>query len=329
MSDLSNSVVTPEIFDYLVIVLNEAETRCWNLLKKLALKHTIIKHLIILGYNNEPAKEEKDIKDILKENGLKENFNHIHFIAGNKTQHLPDFDSIRSMITDFDKVNAIGMDLTCLPVPLFFLLMKWFSKNTKKLFIYYTQPGQYILSDGLFASYFSMKGPVSVDEIYGFSGIAANDSDGKRLLACMLGFDNDLLPMIIQEAGPNKVIAINGFPSYYPKFKDISLANNQRVLSGAGYVGLLEKTKKLSDYVYVEAINPFEAYNAINDIVKEFKEYCIDVVPLGTKPMALGACLYAIDDTNVRIIFPNPETYVSNISRESKKTVEYVIEFNR
>ena len=195
------------------------------------------------------------------------------------------------------------------------------------MFIYYTQPGQYILSDGLFASYFSMKGPVSVDEIYGFAGIAANDSDGKRLLACMLGFDNDLLPIVIQEAGPNKVIAINGFPSYYPKFKDISLANNQRVLSGTGYVGLLEKTKKLSDYVYVEAINPFEAYNAIDDIVKEFKDYCIDVVPLGTKPMALGVCLYAIDDTNVRVIFPNPETYVSNISQESKKTVEYVIEF--
>lgn len=44
----------------------------------------------------------------------------------------------------------------------------------------------------------------------------------------MLGFDNDLLPTVIQEAGPRKIVAINGFPSFYPKFKDISLANNEK-----------------------------------------------------------------------------------------------------
>lgn len=39
--------------------------------------------------------------------------------------------------------------------------------------------------------------------------------------------------------------------------------------------------------VYIEASNPFEAYNALDDIFEGHEKYCIDVVPLGTKPMAL------------------------------------------
>ena len=244
-----------------------------------------------------------------------------------KQDYEANFRNIRATTGNELSNKIVGVDISCMPTPQFFLLLKWFKRSDAKIVFYYTEPQKYIMNDGIFKSYFSMKGPVSVQEIRGFSGVSVKENEVERVLLCMLGFDNDLLPTVIQEAGPRKIVAINGFPSFYPKFKDISLANNEKILSGSAFADKLEKSKNLTNFIYVEADNPFDAYNVLQELKGQYNKRCIDVVPLGTKPMALGVCLFAIENEDIRVIFPFPEEYAEATGERSKKTLEYILNY--
>lgn len=116
---------------------------------------------------------------------------------------------------------------------------------------------------------------------------------------------------------------------FYPKFKDISLSNNEKVLSGSDFAEKLEKGNNLTRFVYVEAVNPFDVYNTLVYLKQKYQNNCIDVVPLGTKPMALGACLFAIDNHDVRVVYPFPEQYADATGEKSTNTIEYVLHYNQ
>lgn len=324
LNEVGDSTFTPSFFDYLIISLDSGEERSWKLIDELAKKNVKIGTLIVLAFGVNEMDAKARISFLSGETVDK-----FIYLLGEKTDYVNNVSCIRDKVVLSSKGELLGIDITCMPIPQYFLLIKWLSRKVSSLYVYYTQPERYIMNEGLFKSYFSTQGPVSVLEINGFTGVTANDDDGDRVLICMLGFDNDLLPVVIQDAGPQKIVAINGFPSFFSKFKDISLVNNQRILSGTDYASRLEKTKSLSNYFYVEANNPFEAYNVVHEIVCEHKNFCIDIVPLGTKPMALGVCMYAIVHEDIRVVFPIPEVYASSVSEKSKKTYEYILSFEK
>ena len=322
INDVKDSKYTPLELDYLLIVLSEGEERSRSALIELLEKGICISNLIVAKIPSSGVKLEEIIEsELLKK---VKNIRYL-FCEGLSDEEL--FASIRNEMCTNLKDKQIGLDISCMAIPLFFLLLKWFAKSEIKLFVYYTEPQRYIMNGGLFKSYFSTEGPVTIKEIMGYPGISVNGDNFDRILFCILGFDNDLLPHVIQEAVPSKIVAINGFPSFYPKFKDISLANNEKVLSGSE-AEKLESGSDLTKYVYVEADNPFDAYNTLQRLSERFNEYCIDIVPLGSKPMALGVCLFAVENSNVRVLYPFPEKYASATGRKSKKTLEYVLEFN-
>ena len=41
--------------------------------------------------------------------------------------------------------------------------------------------------------------------------------------------------------------------------------------------------------------------------------------------MALGVCLFAIENKDIRVIFPFPEEYAEATGEKSKKTLEYIM----
>jgi len=63
--------------------------------------------------------------------------------------------------------------------------------------------------------------------------------------------------------------------------------------------------------MYSKANNPFEIYNLLQGIKIKTPNNFINIAPLGTKPMALGACLFALHNPAVRIIYPLPDAYES------------------
>jgi hypothetical protein len=224
---------------------------------------------------------------------------------------LPQLDPVLSGIAPESKV---AIDISCFTKPFFFFLVKLLSEKYKvsTIEVYYTEPESYVFPRGLFNSYHSSSGPLTVKEIPGFTGIETRND--KRILVILLGFDGDLSQEINEDVSPSKTVLVNGFPGYAPKFKDISLVINEKLTSNKDF-----------RIHYARANNPFEVYNLLDKIKKENVKSFINIAPLGTKPMALGACLFAIHNPSVRIVYPIPEEYEKTTTRNCLHSWRYEI----
>ena len=204
----------------------------------------------------------------------------------------------------------VGVDMTLFTRPFLFWLLKYLNRTlpAPEIFVYYTEPESYRYAEGTFDTYQATVGPLEVREIPGFPGTPR--SSGASSLTVLLGFDGQLATAINEDIAPRETIVVNGFPSYFQKYKDISLVNNERLVSGARLF-------------YAPADNPFETYNMLDHIRSHAPDSSMTLAPLGTKPMALGACMFAIDNDDVRVVYPRPKEYVSQTTRASWRSWRY------
>ena len=212
--------------------------------------------------------------------------------------------------------DTVAIDISCFTKPYFFSILKYLREQTNlnSVAVFYTEPMSYVFSKGLYHSYHSTFGPLSVMEIPGFPG---NDTRTmKKILVVLLGFDGELSSFISEEVAPDEIVIVNGFPAYSPKFKDISLINNEKLLSSSGSVGSIQ---------YARANNPFEAFNILEQLYDREPSAFFNVAPIGTKPMALGACLFALVNPAVRIVYPFPEKYAHITTKECWNSWSYDI----
>lgn len=241
-----------------------------------------------------------------------------------KRLEIPNFHEIQceiknpsSILKNIEKYNfeskKIGVDISCFTKPYFYFFIKLMKDQfgLANINAYYTEPKSYYFPDGLFNAFHSTTGPLTIIEIPGFAGYEIRGS--KRKLIILLGFDGDLSREINEDISPNETVAVNGFPSYSPKFKDISLVTNERLVSNHNI-----------EIRYARANNPFEVYNLLELIkARDNDEISLNIAPLGTKPMALGACLFALHNPNVRVVYPLPETYDDKYSENFWNTWLY------
>jgi hypothetical protein len=207
----------------------------------------------------------------------------------------------------FNETKGIAVDISCFTKPYFFFLLKLLRERfgVLKIDAYYTEPQFYSFEKGVFTAFHTSSGPLSIIEIPGYSGQERRDA--ARKLIILLGFDGDLSREINEDVSPGETVVINGFPAYSPKFKDISLIANEKLVSDHNI-----------RVAYARANHPFEVYNLLAAFKKEASaaegDTFINVAPLGTKPMALGACLFALHNPEVRVVYPLPETYKDKYS---------------
>lgn len=324
MSDVRSSQDTPTSFGLFIAAISD-EDRSKEVISNLHKKGTNIERLVVINYYY------NDVK--LKESLSKQFPQYADTISCINVNIYEPLDCIAKLNETLGSQpipeTDFGMDLTCVPIPHFFIILKFLSQTVNQACLYYTEPRYYVMTDDINKSYSSTIGSISTDEIYGFSGISAKSGSSDRILLCFLGFDNDLLPTVIQDSSPSKIITINGFPSFFPKFKDISLINNEKILSSSDYANLRDSCGKNKNLIYVEAANPFDVMNTLEKLKSTNCSYCIDIVPLSSKPMALGVCLFALFNEDIRVIYPFPEKYVSNTTSKSNNCWEYKVDFKK
>lgn len=219
--------------------------------------------------------------------------------------------------SELSSAKKIALDISCFTKPFFFYLIKLFKERFKVgcLSVFYTEPQSYRFPQGIFSSYRSSTGPLKILEIPGFPGYEGRR--GERVLVILLGFDGDLSKEINEDISPSKTLVVNGFPSYTPKYKDISLIANEKLTSDNDV-----------EIVFSRASNPFEAFNLLESIKKQNENSFINIAPLGTKPMALGACLFALCYPDVRVVYPLPETYEKVTTNKCWNSWRYLIPLN-
>jgi hypothetical protein len=222
--------------------------------------------------------------------------------------------ALKSTALSIIPTDVIAVDISCFTKPFFFTIFNWLKTIYKigQINVFYTEPKNYLFNKGLYNAYHSSFGPITVEEIPSFTG---NNSNKKgSLLVIMLGFDGDLSAEIDENVAPKKTILVNGFPSYSPNFKDISLISNEKLVNTGG-----------NKLVYSRSTNPFDTYNLLLKIKEDNPDLFINITPIGTKPMALGVCLFALHNPDVRIIYPMPEKFENVTSSDAWCTWYYDI----
>lgn len=226
----------------------------------------------------------------------------------------------------------IGIDITGFKIQFFFPLFRYISerKFTGALYVYYTEPEMYYFpkkkeNSNLFPNmrndtkvlfnYSKAEAGIEIKSIPGFEGGKAKAT----ILVIILGFDGRVAIRIKEEYNAEKVLLINGFPSYLPKFRDISLLNNKELVSACS------SEETFSSY----ADNPFEIYNVLYRIREKYSGYKLLIAPLGAKPLALGVCKFAIDYPLTAVLYVDSARYVEKSTEAFGASWEYKLNFGK
>ena len=148
-------------------------------------------------------------------------------------------------------------------------------------------------------------------ELLGFSGPGGTTKFHD--LYMFLGFEGALGLKVFENCQHTNLMLVNNLPSFFPKYKDISVINNYQ---------LMQNKHK---YLYTPADNPFEAYNLLYSMIGDCEE-AVCVAPLSTKPVALGICLFALNHEFVRVVYPVSNKYRTANTLDTYKTNIYNIE---
>lgn len=198
--------------------------------------------------------------------------------------------------------KSVLLDITGFSIPnllrVLYVLKKIY--NVHNLHAIYTEPQHYVFNEDTYGSFNYLIGEReyrAVDEYY------SSGSNSKELLLIFLGFDRMTSTIVKEAVDPSETILINGFPSLTPKAKDISILNNQDLIMDLGRPKYVVKTN-----------NPFSTYNVLSKVYHLNPECLINVCLLGTKPMALGAGVFALKNRNIKLSYAKPKEYASEIS---------------
>ncbi len=168
--------------------------------------------------------------------------------------------------------------------------------NVSVLDVYYTEPDLYRYESVDITRYQHEDFRVSLN--YPQNYYSTRTTEDEEIFVGILGFQKHVLKLLQDNNEVTDFYSINGFPSFYPKAKDISQVNNWE------YLAQLQNSHKFS----ADASNPFLCYNALADIHNFSKKAFMTICPLGSKPMLLGALLFVLKHSkNTRIVYPYNE----------------------
>ncbi len=275
----------------------------------------VFRKVIIFDYAN----FHKEISD-LEQDSFYEDF------SGVTTELIKakdDRDAIQQLCKlDLDVKATIAVDITGFSIPNIYSIMYIFKNamHLKKLDVYYTEPKFYIYEEGYFDAYHGRVKERRCAPVLGYCNSGENENE---ILTIFLGFDGGLADNVFFKLGEEgkeiiHIFAVNGFPSYTAKLKDVSLFNNE---------GLINKIDR-DNLLCTSANNPFEAYNLLCGLIGKYKDILFNLCTIGSKPVALGTCLFALDHlSKVKVTYPFYEKTKFDVDEKPGKIWRYGISF--
>lgn len=183
-------------------------------------------------------------------------------------------------------------------------LIKYAIEHDIKVSVIYTEPAEYQISE------FQKEGlnkdlSESVDGISPLPGlISIFPDDMPRVFVALLGFEGGRFSAILQDYNPvrENVIPIVGVPGYRVEYPYATYWGNRVPMC---HTKCWQKTR------YAEANSIVDAFLLLNQIYDYNRKAEMVVAPIGTKPHAIGAILYALKHRDkVELIYDNPKRSV-------------------
>lgn len=137
-----------------------------------------------------------------------------------------------------------------------------------------------------------------IEPLPGFANIIPDDLDFKFI--ALLGFEGGRFSYLIDNVQPayDNIIPVIGVPGYRIEYPFVAYWGNRRPL---------KQTKSYENIKYAAANSLVDVFLLLTRIYKKSSKSKIKLAPIGTKPHAIGAMLFAIKYPNdVEIVYDNP-----------------------
>lgn len=167
--------------------------------------------------------------------------------------------------------------------------------------VLYIEPQDYLRTpSGVEGEIFDLSERINgVEAIPGFVSLR-DEFEDQPCFVPMLGFEGKRTAHVLEQVQPlgDKIYPIVGLPGFRLEFPFYTFESNMRVL---------QDTHAWKNVRYAAAYNPFSAYETLCQIQAANPRSLLKIAPIGTKPHALGAFLYALHSgRNVEFVYDFP-----------------------
>jgi len=218
--------------------------------------------------------------------------------------------------------SPLYLDITGLPVSAWAPLVPRILESGVLFRVIYTEPGHYARSEvPTPGKLFDLSEHIGgVSPIPSFASIQRLDRGGVILIP-ILGFEGARLEFILshEELPSDRIFPILGAPGFRLEYPHYALLGNK--------MALLQED--LSQHLtLVKASSPFDLFDALRRIELHNQGARLRIAPLGTKPHALGAVLFAsARRPNVELLYDNAIPRPGASSGSSKVWTYLISEF--
>jgi hypothetical protein len=220
-------------------------------------------------------------------------------LTGDAPQTILLTDAVR--LVSLARSDKVLIDITALPHHVWAPVFQAYLKAGKQVRVLYVEPDGYKThpspaSANLFDLSISFGG---LSPLPGFAKLTGPADDEPALFVAFLGFEGNRAERIINqlESQP-RVIPVVGAPGFQINYPAITVACNRSFLS---------EFNCNADIRLAKASCPFEAFDTLASIRRDFPDHYLYIAPVGTRPHALGALQYAIaNESYCEILFDHP-----------------------
>lgn len=150
------------------------------------------------------------------------------------------------------------------------------------------------------ASYFDLTTRLEgLAPLPGFARLSGPPDEEKCLFVALLGFEGNRPSCLIVQVDPlPKVVPVIGVPGFQIEYPAFTVACNRE---------FLETYRAYDEIRLARASCPFDVVTQLREIHRDYPDHYLYIAPIGTKPHALGAVLYALERSDMtEIMFDHP-----------------------
>jgi hypothetical protein len=209
-------------------------------------------------------------------------------------------EQLKSFVESFQK-RHIYLDITGLGHHIWAPIIRTCLTRGESLSAIYVEPDDYRFSaTPTEGEIFDLSERINgISPIPGF--VTLSDRENNRVCFIpLLGFEGTRLAYLIEQVQPpgGKIFPIIGVPGFRPQYPFFTYHGNKSALI---------QHQAWKSVRFASANCPFSLFYALEDIAKDYPQDMLKIAPIGTKPHALGAILYALArPQNVEIVYDHP-----------------------
>tara|TARA_R110000850_G_scaffold219092_3_gene344697 strand:+ start:228 stop:1178 length:951 start_codon:yes stop_codon:yes gene_type:complete len=177
----------------------------------------------------------------------------------------------------------------------------WKSNPAREIHVIYTEPETYNIkgfqSEGVFHDLSEQID--GIEPLPGFATIIPDEVDDFEFIA-LLGFEGGRFTHMIESVQPPKdnIIPVIGVPGFRLEYPFVAYWGNRRPL---------KETETWRNVRYAAANSIVDTYFLLSKLLRSCQSNKMKVAPIGTKPHAIGAIIFAIQHSSrVELVYDNP-----------------------